>query len=248
VLKRLRSAFAVLLSLVFASTAAAAEVRPEVAVSFVLAVERWQDHFGSGRPAFESQAAERISKWFGERVGFALFTPSSTSPNKLAVHLEPTPDTANRTYKETRLRLVLTGGPNPAAPLIWPFRSAETYAEPISGGPGLLKELEFRLEQINPALINQVLSQVSIAKKAHLWKNPVGWVIPYRMSELCMGASSVVRIVSMMPTDVGLQQRSTRGIHLHRCRQSSGSDACSRKWSDLFSLMKPRLRPRSSVQ
>ena len=205
-MKRFRSWLVGLASLVL-PTIVPAQERPVVAVSFDLAVPRWQAHFGTDHGAFEKAAADRIAQWFGDRVGFVSFDPHATSMPRLIVHLELAPGQSVRQNKETQLRLELAGARTPA-PLVWRFRSEDLFGEPIGGGPGLLKELELRLDDINrQALIGQVLSQVSIAKKAHLWKNPVSWVIPYRKSELCMELDSVLRIVSMMPSGAGPQQR-----------------------------------------
>lgn len=195
------------LALIVLPMIVAAQVRPVVAVSFDLAVPRWQAHFGGDRAAFEKEAADRIAQWFGDRFGFVSFDPNATSMPRVVVHLELAPGQSARQNKETQLRLELTGARSPA-PLVWRFRSEDLFAEPMGGGPGLLKELELRLDDVNPqALVGQVLSQVSIAKEAHLWKNPVSWIIPYRKSELCMELDSVLRIVSMMPSGAGPQQR-----------------------------------------
>ena len=205
-MKRFRGWLIGLASLVLPAIGSA-DIRPVVAVSFDLAVPRWQAHFGNDRAAFEKDAADRIARWFGDRVGFVSFDPNATSMPKLIVHLELALGQSVRQNKETQLRLELTGARSPAT-LVWRFRSEDLFGDPIGGGPGLLKELELRLDDVNrQALVGQVLSQVSIAKEAHLWKNPVSWVIPYRKSELCMELDSVLRIVSMMPSGAGPQQR-----------------------------------------
>jgi hypothetical protein len=195
------------LALLAWTAAAAAQIRPTVAVSFDLAVPRWQAHFGDERAMFEKQAAGRIAKWLGEHFGFLSFAADASSTPALVVHLEVAPGQSVRQNKETQLRLELAGTGAPA-PLVWRFRPEDKFAEPTGGLPGLLKELELRLEEVNrQALVAQILSQVSIAKEARLWQSPVSWVIPYRKTDLCMDLSSVLRIVSMMPSGAGPQQR-----------------------------------------
>ena len=206
-MKRLFGLFVVLALIVLPTRAA--QLRPIVAVSFDLAVPRWQAHFGDDRAVFEKQAAVRIAQWLGDKLGFVSFDPKATSAPMLVVHLEVVPGAVARQNKETQLRLELTGAGS-TAPVVLPFRHEDKFREPIGGEQGLLKELELRLDVINrQALVGQ-LSKVSIAKEAHLWKTPVSWVIPYSRGDLCMDFDSVLRIVSMMPSDAGPQQKTFR--------------------------------------
>lgn len=205
-MKRLRGLL-VGLAIIVLQPIVAAQQRPVVGVSFDLAVPRWQAHLGDDRPIFEKQAAAHVAKFLGDQVGFVSFDPDVPSTPKLIVHLEVAPGAGVSLKKATQLRLELAGAA-PAASLAWSFRPEGTFAEPTGGLLGLLKELDLRLVDVNrPELVGEVLSRVSIAKVAHLWKNPVVWVIPYRKTELCMELSSVLRIVSMMPSPAGPQQR-----------------------------------------
>ena len=177
--------------------------RPVVAVSFDLAVPRWQGKFGTQQDDFQNKAAQTIANWLGQQMGFAEFKAGAAGPHRLIVHLEVAPDAGTRQNKETQLRMELVGLAA-VAPLVWRFRPDERYGEPTGGVDGFVRELELRLLDIDKqVLVRQLLSRVPIAHEAQLWKDPVGWVIPYRKAELCMDFRSMLRIENMLPSGAG---------------------------------------------
>ncbi|MEY2873830.1 MAG: hypothetical protein RLZZ373_1201, partial [Pseudomonadota bacterium] len=64
---------------------ARAESRPVVAVSFDLAVPRWQStYYGSKRDELQDKVAEFIASWLGQQMGFVHFDASgAAAPHKL---------------------------------------------------------------------------------------------------------------------------------------------------------------------
>lgn len=201
----MRNALAVVaLVLMFnGATSSPAQAKAVVEVSFELAVTRWQGTFGPGRDEVQKKAGEAIATWLGQQVGFVAFESGSLAPYKMLVRLELTPDAGTRQYKETQLRLEL-GGQVSSAPLVWRFRSEERYGEPTGGVDAFVREIGLRFTDMDKqGLIKQILSRIPITKEAQLWKDPVGWVMPYRKSELCMDFKSMLRIESMMPSGAG---------------------------------------------
>ena len=185
------------------SALACVAARPIVAVSFDLAVPRWQKQFGTKQEEFQDKAAQTIASWLGQQMGFVGFEAGAVSPHRLMVHLEVAPDAGTKQYKETQLRMELVGQAA-ATPLVWRFRPDDRYGDPTGGVDGFVRELGLRLLDIDKqTLVRQVLSRVPIAHEAQLWKDPVGWVIPYRKAELCMDFRSMLRIESMLPSGAG---------------------------------------------
>ena len=191
-----------LLAIGFAWACTAAAAPPVVAVSFDLAVVRWQGTFGANRTALEDKAALEISKWLAGELGFMTYEPSKTGPHRLIVHLEVVPDAGTRQDKETQLRLELVG--HSAPPMVWRFRNEESYGQPTAGVDAFALEIGRRMAAVDQrALVRQLLSQVPITNEAQLWKDPVGWVMPYRKAELCMDFKSLLRIENMIPSGAG---------------------------------------------
>jgi hypothetical protein len=191
-----------LLAVGFGLVCTAATARPVVAISFDLAVARWQGTFGASRAALEEKAASEIAKWLGQELGFMGYEPGKTGPHRLVVHLEVVPDAGSRQDKETQLRLELAG--QPAPPMVWSFRNEEGYSQPTNGVEAFALEITRRMAAIDRrALVRQILSQIPITNEAQLWKDPVGWVMPYRKSELCLDFKSLFRIENMLPSGAG---------------------------------------------
>jgi hypothetical protein len=186
-----------------ASLSTSAAERPMVAVAFDLAVPRWKQQFVSRQGELEQSAAKAIASWLGKEMGFVGFVAGDAGARRLIVHLEVVPDSGVSPYKETQLRLELVGQ-SPAMPIVWRFRPDVTYADPTINVESFVREIELRLKDMDKqALVRQVLSRVPIAGEARLWKDPVGWVIPYRRSELCMDFRSMLRIENMLPSGAG---------------------------------------------
>ncbi len=186
-----------------ASMPAVAVDRPAVVVAFDLNVPRWIGQFGNRRAELQAKVALAVSAWMGQQMGFVDFQVVGAGPQRLVLHLDVAPDAGTREFKETQLRLELAG-PASAPPLVWRFRSDERYAEPTGGIDAFAQEVALRLLDIDKqALVHQVLSRVPIASEGALWKDPVGWVIPFRKTDLCMDFKSVLRIENMLPSGAG---------------------------------------------
>ena len=160
--------------------------RPAVTIAFDLNVPRWQGQFGARRDELQAKVAAAVAAWMSQQMGFADFGAGTGGPQRLVLHLDVASDAGAHEFKETQLRLELAGAAA-ATPLIWRFRSDERYAEPTGGVDAFAQEVALRLVDVDKqALVRQVLSRVPIASEAALWKDPVGWVIPFRKTDLCM--------------------------------------------------------------
>ena len=190
----------------WAAASAQATDRPRVAVSFELNERRLQNAFQPAqRKDLEARAAAVIAQRLGERIGFVAFSAEpQAATHALVVRLEAAPGSSQALFKETLLRLEITGPGVAARSLSWRFRPEERYGDPTGGVEALVREIELRTRDIDyRALIQDVLSQVAIAREAQVWQDPVGWVIPYRKSELCLDFRSMLRIESMLPSGAG---------------------------------------------
>lgn len=189
-----------------AAVPAQATDRPRISVSFELAERRLQNAFQPAqRQDLEARAAAAIAQRLGERIGFVSFSAAPpAAPQLLKVRLEAAPGSAQALFKETLLRLELTGPGLTPRSLSWRFRPEERYGDPTGGVEALVREIELRLRELDDrALIQDVMSQVAIAREAQVWQDPVGWVIPYRKTELCLDFRSLLRIESMLPSGAG---------------------------------------------
>jgi hypothetical protein len=177
--------------------------RPAVTIAFDLNVPRWQGQFGARRDELQAKVAAAVAAWMSQQMGFADFGAGTGGPQRLVLHLDVAPDAGAHEFKETQLRLELAGAAA-ATPLVWRFRSDERYAEPTGGVDAFAQEVALRLVDVDKqALVRQVLSRVPIASEAALWKDPVGWVIPFRKTDLCMDFKSMLRIENMLPSGAG---------------------------------------------
>jgi len=174
-----------------------------VTIAFDLNVPRWQGQFGARRDELQAKVAAAVAAWMSQQMGFADFGAGTGGPQRLVLHLDVASDAGAHEFKETQLRLELAGAAA-ATPLIWRFRSDERYAEPTGGVDAFAQEVALRLVDVDKqALVRQVLSRVPIASEAALWKDPVGWVIPFRKTDLCMDFKSMLRIENMLPSGAG---------------------------------------------
>jgi len=190
-----------------AASPAGAQERPEVTVSFELAVPRWVSFFDRDQPELEKRAAEALAQWLNKEFRFASYKPGSAGTRHLKLRLGVAPEAEGRQRKETQLRLELVGQ-NPPQAVTWQFRPENTYSAPTSGIEPFVKEIEFRLGAMDKQLlVKQLLSKIPIADRADLWKDPVGWVIPYRKAELCMDFKSLLRVESQLQTGAGVAPR-----------------------------------------
>jgi hypothetical protein len=189
-----------------AAAPAQATDRPRISVSFELAERRLQNAFQPAqRQDLEARAAAVIAQRLGERIGFVSFSAAApAAPQVLKVRLEAAPGSSQALFKETLLRLELTGPGLTPRSLSWRFRPEERYGDPTGGVEALVREIELRLRELDDrALIQDVMSQVAIAHEAQVWQDPLGWVIPYRKTELCLDFRSLLRIESMLPSGAG---------------------------------------------
>jgi hypothetical protein len=189
-----------------AALPARAADRPRISVSFELVERRLQNAFQPAQRAdLEARAAAAIALRLGERIGFVSFSAAPpAAPNLLTVRLEAAPGSAQALFKETLLRLELTGPGLTPRSVSWRFRPEERYGDPTGGVEALVREIELRLRELDyRALIQDVMSQVAIAREAQVWQDPVGWVIPYRKTDLCLDFRSLLRIESMLPSGAG---------------------------------------------
>lgn len=179
--------------------------RPSVVVTFELNEPRLQNAFKPAqRKQVESLAADALAKRLGERIGFMAFSSQPPGAYSLIVRLEATAESTSTLFKETILRAELNMPGAASRSLRWRFRPADRYGDPSGGVEGLVREIDLRTKDIDfSALIRDVLGQVPIAREAQIWKDPVGWVIPYRKVDLCMDFHSVLRIENMLPSGAG---------------------------------------------
>ena len=186
------------------SALVSAQERPVVTVSFNLAVTRWQDNFSASQVAdFQARSAEAVAQWLNREIGFFSFKPGTSPTRHINVQLAVAPDAGSKPTKETQLRLELVGH-GPSTPLVWNFRPQNSFLQPTQGPEPFAREVQLRLIALDKqALVSQVLSHIPISNNAQMWKDPVGWVIPFRKAELCMDFQSILRVESLVESGAG---------------------------------------------
>jgi hypothetical protein len=185
------------------ATAVGAQDRQVVTVSFKLDVPRWQRDLGSSVPDFEMKAAHTIATWLGSTFGFMRFKPGSADTRHLSVRLAVSPGSEGGMFSETELVFSLIGHGD-TRPIRWSFRIGRLFAEPTHGPDPFAAEVLVRMGDLDrPRFIDEFLSKVPISDRAKVWRDPIGWVLPYRRAELCMDYQSVVVVEHLMDTAVG---------------------------------------------
>jgi hypothetical protein len=202
----------------FTSLAHAAD-KPHVAVRFKIEASAYRQHFGASVANVENQATQSTIQAFGQHIQFVTFTQPGGQPTpytltlSLAV-LDPRTDVAAQAV----WLIAALAGPNRTLTTNWrKFREAATGCSGLTNdldcrwpdSPELLRELQVVLgsASLYPSLVSSIFKDVSITNSGKFVVQPLsglavmGWVLPFRQEEMCLGTATKLRIVNDIPTD-----------------------------------------------
>ncbi len=183
--------------------------RPRVGVSFEIVEPRYQASLGSQRASLEAGVLSALTEQLNRRIRFIAFDGGGGHPLRLLVRLQrkalgdPPP---RGPLWETGFAARLEGAGSEIEPVYWlRFRPEERYLERVGTPEELGVEITQKLREADyPALVRHLFSKVAIADSAQFLKEPalelIGWIIPYKQSEICLDSGSVVTIQTEIPT------------------------------------------------
>jgi len=190
------------LSLLWAGEAAC-EDRVPVTVVFRLQQPQYRAIYRDDRDKLEAEAAKVLVRNLEARIKLVRFTVEPSDGYRLTFRLN---DLADKGQKgETVLHIELEGaGVKPRGPSFWPFRQSGGFSAPIRPADAFLREIEDKVKAILADgsyrnLVSDWLVQVPVAHSSTPYKEPAGWVLPFRREELCLDFDSSLRIDSMLP-------------------------------------------------
>ncbi|HZM70385.1 MAG TPA: tetratricopeptide repeat protein [Candidatus Cryosericum sp.] len=186
--------------------------KTKVGVTFALAEQRFVDSFDAQvvRPRLERNAAKKLAGILGG-LSFVSFTTEAGAPYQLEFRLAAQDPRAAGPRKAVGIRASLAG-PDGGGPVYIPFRGPEDYFARIPGETELIEQVALAItDELAEKIGRQLLSHVPIAAEATIWRDPLGWILPYKEDEICMDRESVVVVRHAFPTPAGPVTREFRG-------------------------------------
>lgn len=185
--------------------------RPVISVAFQITEPHYQNSLGNQRAELEAAVQSVLAGQLNQRIHFLSFSSGGEQSLRLLVRLgrkilgDPPPQGP---LWETGFEARLDGLGSQAEPVYWlRFRPAERYLDRLGTPEELKVEIGQKLREADyPALVRQLFSRVPIADSAQFLKEPslqiIGWIIPYKQSEICLDSGSVVAIQTEIPTSL----------------------------------------------
>src|SRR6266513_5709125 len=185
--------------------AASAHAGQKTAVTVKFVVDAYQAYFlAPQRAELTAKAAARISERLRAYVPHFDFT-TDDKPFVLTIRLAPRVNAERRDApKEIGLHIELTGPRVGRVRDYVVFRPPEDMT-PITTVDDMVLEIDGRLPEAEYAgRITDLLVRVPIAQDGRVIFQPrSGWILPYRVAEICLDRGSQVTIESMVPGPVG---------------------------------------------
>ena len=189
--------------------------RPVVKTEFTLAESGYRSEYKATEiKEIESRVARRIASVLNSKIGFLAFSSEAPSDFVLTFKLDSRGPGASPTLKEVGFFASLTISEDSSSrrssrEVYWVFRTASSSWS-YGSVDTLVREIDLKLlnnnessSQVNE-LIREVLSHIPIARtEIHHLKDPLGWIIPYKHDDLCMGRESSLLIDSRLPSGGG---------------------------------------------
>ena len=179
-------------------SSAAAQKRATVTVSVELAMQRYRERF-TDRRAVESKAAALFADYLTRNVGFLRFAADdSTRPYRLAFVLDRFDRASTSGFPEVGFWVRLNRpDENPVESYWLQFRSADQALTGVGGEDAFLNEIKAKLAHRDAdSLRTGVLRWIPISETGLPIVEPLGFVLPFRLLDLCMKRQSTVELVA----------------------------------------------------
>lgn len=207
-----RTAVAALM-LMFTVGGASAQNRVSVAVDFTLAEPSYLAELRAEEiERFQREAAALIARSLQEEIAFLSFSAGDSGDYRLGFRLDrrdPGEGSALSSINEVGLHATIEGPGVGDQDIYWMvYRPKSAFAEPLGTVDDMLRELGLKLSGADyNRLSEELLSRISISQSAELWEEPLGWIIPFQRSDLCVDERSRLEIVNLVSSDVGQTER-----------------------------------------
>jgi hypothetical protein len=179
-------------------SSAAAQKRAAVTVSVELAAPRYRDRFPD-RKAIQAKAANLFSEYLARNVGFLRFAADdSTRPYRLAFVLDRFDRASTSGFAEVGFWVRLERpDENPMESYWLQFRSADQALVGVGGPDAFLNEIKAKLAHRDAdSLRTGVLRWIPISETGLPNLEPLGFVLPFRLLDLCMKRQSTVELLT----------------------------------------------------
>ena len=179
-------------------SSAAPQKRATVTVSVELAVPRYRDRF-TDRHAVQAKAATLFADYLTRNVGFLRFAADdSTRPYRLAFVLDRFDRGSTSGFSEVGFWVRLERpDENPMESYWLQFRSADQALTGVGSEDGFLNEIKAKLAHRDAdSLRTGVLRWIPIAETGLPIVDPLGFVLPFRLLDLCMKRQSTVELLA----------------------------------------------------
>jgi hypothetical protein len=189
-----------------AAPAATAAGKPLVKVDFILAEPLYRDQLKAAQirdlgTAVSSLLVGELSR----EVLFLGFTRDN-APFHLVFRLGA-PQASKIAFHDVFFQAELTGPDGQRASTSWLFRDSSSWGNGIGSSSQLRTEIETSLGKHDMAeLVPEVLSAIPVANDGFLVKDSkirVGWVLPFRDEEVCMGFETEIKLEGETSSTLG---------------------------------------------
>jgi hypothetical protein len=188
------------------ATAAAAET-PLVKVELTLDEPVYRDELTNPQILdLETRVAGFLAGELSREVRFLRFTRGD-APFRLSVRLGQ-PGASRVSFHDVLFQIELTGPDQIRSRSAWLFRGGNAWGTGIGSASQLRTEIETSLGSHDMAeLVPEVLSAIPVARDGLLIQDQqvgVGWVVPFKSSEVCMDSQSEIKLKTEVASDLGL--------------------------------------------
>jgi len=176
----------------------AAQKRATVTVSVDLEVPRYRDRF-TDRSVVQAKVATLFADYLTRNVGFLRFAADdSTRPYRLAFVLDRFDRSSASGFAEVGFWVRLERPDESPMESYWlQFRSADQSMVRVGGEEDFLNEIKAKLAHRDAdSLRTGVLRWIPISETGLPIVEPLGFVLPFRLLDLCMKRQSTVELVA----------------------------------------------------
>ena len=179
-------------------SSAVGQKRATVTVSVELAVPRYRDRF-TDRTAVQAKAANLFADYLTRNVGFLRFAADdSLRPYRLAFVLDRFDRASTSGFAEVGFWVRLERPDESPMESYWiQFRSADQSLVGVGGEVEFLSEIKAKLAHRDAdSLRTGVLRWIPISETGLPNLEPLGFVLPFRLLDLCMKRQSTVQLIA----------------------------------------------------
>jgi len=185
---------------------AAGQERPTLAVAVDLVADRFENAFdGAEIKEIEEQAAARIAVTLQERLRFLVISDGTSAGYGITLELDDPPQASPLGELDAYLRMHDPDGESRR--ILWhPFRKGIDALRSLGSPTEMVAEVDAKVATADfEMLVDSLLSRIPITNEGATWEDPLGWVIPFAMEDLCIDQGSSLLVQTVVLTGAGPQ-------------------------------------------